>query len=153
GRNPRRPHAGSTGEIVSDEAVQLQPLGHPFWMITQWGRVFPYRPAAIYLLQHLVIFNDVLRELFFVIVAEVFTEIVVNPSAMAADGIAPLLENFDPLLDFGVMLHIKTLAVVEGIHIRTGGEMRGKWSLVKDAGLAQCRHGFERRGGINVPVE
>src|SRR5947209_1525517 len=151
--NPRRPHAGIAGEVIADETMLLQPLGHPFWMIAQGSRVFPYLLAANYLLQRLVIFDDVLGEILFVIVVEVLAEIVVNPSAVAANGIAVLLESFDPLPGFGIMLHIQTLVVVEGIHVRAGREVRGKWSLVKDAGLAQYRHRLECRGGIDVPVE
>src|SRR5215469_11417284 len=96
----------------------LQPPRHPCWMIANRRRVFPDAGSRD-AFQSVFIHLQILLKLFLIVVADVISEIVVNPAAMTADYLSMGNEIVDPLLGFRIMQDVEAFVVPECINVRS----------------------------------
>ncbi len=80
-------------------------------------------------------------------------EIVVDPAAMVADGMALAEQLLDHLLGVFVVVQVHAQAVARLVHIRAGGEMHRLVAVVENAGLLQLVQVADGLAVVVVPVQ
>src|SRR5690242_15171234 len=97
---------------------------------------------------HLQIFLKVVL----VVVVEVISEVVMNPTAMASDGLTVGDQVMNPFLRLGIMIDVQVFVVTKGIDIGAGSEVHGKAAPIENALIREGLERRQRRAGINMPV-
>src|SRR5437016_2694756 len=95
--NLGRSHAGVAGEVIRVVTMLLQPTGHPLGMISQGSRVLLDRCAS-HIFQGLAVQEQVALKVALIVVIEIFAKVVMDPAAMAANGISTAHKRADPVL-------------------------------------------------------
>src|SRR5579872_547569 len=103
--------------------------------------------------QRVLVPLQVFLKLSLVVIAEVISEIVVNPAAVAADGLPVSQEVMDPLLQLRVVHDVESFVIAELVHVGPGGKVNGELAAFEDSLVNQDLQRAHRRPRINVPVK
>src|SRR5437868_9733969 len=122
----RRRHAGHPRKVIRVDAALLQIPADPLGMITNRGGILRHRLAGD-LPDRVDIHLDVTRELSGIVVADVQSEIVVDPAAMRADEMTARQQPANEALSVGIVSNVNAFAITECIYIGAGSEVDGEW--------------------------
>ncbi|MNS57058.1 hypothetical protein D3C72_899350 [compost metagenome] len=142
-------HAHAAGGVVGLHPMCRHPVIHPQGLVAGRRGVFLGLLATVGLGHGLVVQIQVLLEVVTIAVVGIGAEIVVNPSAMVADGVALAAQLLNHLLRVRVVVEVHAQAIAFSVHIGACSEMHGLVAMVKDTLVLQ---GMQKANGLAVIV-